>query len=79
MTQFSFYCMKMCSFNLVFFVSLGFFYYYMENICQREEVRKSVQVLQLKQNVLTHSRKQLTHSLVYRLIKHIHQSLIGKL
>lgn len=79
MTQFSFYCMKMCSFNLVFFVSLFFFYYYMENICQREEVRKSVQVLQLKQNVLTHSRKQLTHSLVYRLIKHIHQSLVGKL
>lgn len=31
------------------------------------------------QNVLTHSRKELTHSLVYRLIKHIHQSLIGKL
>lgn len=25
MTQFSFYCMKMCSFNLVFFVSLFFF------------------------------------------------------
>lgn len=31
------------------------------------------------QNFLTHSRKQLTHILVYRLIKHIHQSLIGKL
>lgn len=31
------------------------------------------------QNILTHSRKELTHSLVYRLIKHIHQSLIGKL
>lgn len=51
MTQFSFYCMKMCSFSLVFLcvsVSGVFFNYYMENICQREEVRKSVQVLQLK-------------------------------